>query len=332
MSVIICCYNSEKRLSETLNHLALQQVPKSVEWEVILVDNASTDRTAATAMYLWERFEIPNSTFRILEEPRLGKNFAFEKAVRAAQHDYVLTCDDDNWLAQDYIARAHAIMVSDVRIGALGGCGIFKPEEPSNPEIADLSNQYVNGPQNDSEIKHWVYGAGSVYRRSAFIALIEGGWQQITTGRKGRSLICGEDVEICMMLYLTGYKIIASNNLLFHHFVPHKRQRLKYLKELSYWLSYSDILLINYHLQLANDTRPIAPMLNGWVRNLTCDLIKQILFMPIRKLKQNNNEWLKSQFAFMSLYGRFRGLVENKSRLIKHHKLLKQFLTLHSAK
>jgi len=330
MSVIICCYNSKQRLPETLKHLALQQVPDDLAWEIIVVDNASADDTALAAAKIWAGFEVGHCAFSVLTEIRPGKNFAFEKAVRAARYEYILTCDDDNWLAQDYIARAHQIMDRDSNIGALGGCGIFKPAEPMSPEIAALTNYYVNGPQTAAATQHWVYGAGSIYRKHAFLNLLESGWQQITTGRKGKSLICGEDVEICMMMYLTGYQITASDELLFYHFVPAQRQCVKYLTALSFWLSYSNVLLINYHLLVANDDRPIAPILKGWTLDLAGNLIKQLFYLPLRNMRRNADERLKTKFALMNVYGSFRGLLENRSRLIRHHKQLKQLLALRS--
>ena len=53
ISIIICCYNSAKRLHETLKHLALQQVSDTIHWEVILVNNNSTDATTQIALEIW---------------------------------------------------------------------------------------------------------------------------------------------------------------------------------------------------------------------------------------------------------------------------------------
>ena len=46
ISVVVCCYNSIARIGETLTYLSNQKVPADVAWEIVLVDNASTDRTA----------------------------------------------------------------------------------------------------------------------------------------------------------------------------------------------------------------------------------------------------------------------------------------------
>ena len=47
ISVVICCHNSAAVLPPTLMHLAAQIVDPSVQWEVVVIDNASTDDTVA---------------------------------------------------------------------------------------------------------------------------------------------------------------------------------------------------------------------------------------------------------------------------------------------
>ncbi|NJN42415.1 MAG: glycosyltransferase [Flammeovirgaceae bacterium] len=62
VSVIICCYNSSSRIEKTLEHLFQQKTNSRLHWEIILVDNASTDQTKATAIKRWSnlgRAEVP---------------------------------------------------------------------------------------------------------------------------------------------------------------------------------------------------------------------------------------------------------------------------------
>jgi glycosyltransferase involved in cell wall biosynthesis len=58
VSVIICCYNSEKRIEEVLHHLDKQKDTNHFLWEIILVDNASTDNTAEIARNTWTRKDV----------------------------------------------------------------------------------------------------------------------------------------------------------------------------------------------------------------------------------------------------------------------------------
>ena len=70
ISVIICTYNGASRLPATLEKLAAQSVPAECPWEVLLIDNASTDDTAAVAKQIAIDFPAP---LRVLHEPTPGK-------------------------------------------------------------------------------------------------------------------------------------------------------------------------------------------------------------------------------------------------------------------
>src|SRR6266516_3860790 len=80
VSVVICCHNSAQRLAKPLAHLAVQQVPQGIPWEVILIDNASTDGTADFATAHWPA--TASAPLRVISEPRLGLTHARECGFR----------------------------------------------------------------------------------------------------------------------------------------------------------------------------------------------------------------------------------------------------------
>ena len=246
--------------------------------------------------------------------------------LKGAQYEFILTCDDDNWLFPDYIARAYEIMISDAKIGALGGFGIFEPEQPVNPEIERFSYYFVNGPQTWVNTEHWVYGAGSVYRKSIITELINDGWQQITTGRKGKSLICGEDVEFCFMIYLKGYKIVADNNLKFKHFVPLKRQKVSYILDLHFWLNYSHVLMNSYYPILNDDKRPIRKIINGWLIGSSKTYLKNLFLLAYKKARVWETRTIEEKMLFNGIYGTWSSLFKNRAKIINHHEHTKTLL------
>jgi len=326
ISVLICCYNGSQNLPETLKHLALQQVPLDIPWEIIVIDNASTDSTAITAQQEWEKYAVKTAGFKILSQPVPGKNQAFDMGLKAAKYEFILTCDDDNRLFPDYIARAFQIMSSDEKVGALGGFGIYEPEQPVNPEIERFSYYFVNGPQTWVDTDHWVYGAGSIYRKSVIMDLINIGWQQITTGRKGKSLICGEDVEFCFMIYLSGYKIIADDHLKFKHFVPLKRQKLAYILDLSFWLSYTHVLMNSYYPILNHDQRPIKRIINHWLYGATKTYLKNVVLLTYKKIKMRKEQTVEEMILFNGIHGTWYALLKNRKKIIDHHEHTKALL------
>ena len=90
-SVIVAVYNAEKYLAETLCALRAQTYP---HFEVILVDDGSTDASAALA----RRFCEGDARFRVLHTTNRGISSARNLAVAHARGDWIAVCDaDDTW-------------------------------------------------------------------------------------------------------------------------------------------------------------------------------------------------------------------------------------------
>ncbi|MBC3539269.1 glycosyltransferase [Rufibacter sediminis] len=238
VSIVICTYNGAKLLPETLRHIALQQVRADVPWEVIVVDNASTDATARVVKEEWQKHQNP-VRFSLLHQPKPGLTFARELGYAHAQYDYILLCDDDNWLSPNYVNLAFDVMEENPNIGVLGGYGdLVYEEEP--PFFATQLRLFANGhqaPGSGKVAKNTVYGAGCVLRKSAYDHLFRMGYKPILTDRLASALSSGGDYEICYALALLGYDIWYDERLTFQHYMVKERQTweyyLRYLKESS---------------------------------------------------------------------------------------------------
>lgn len=326
VSVIICSYNGAARLPETIRHLAAQRVSADIPWEILLIDNASTDATGSIASVEWQLYNITGVNFQALYEGRPGKNYAWETGIKAARYEYLLTCDDDNHLSPDYIATVYDIMQNDDSIGVLGGCGILLPEEPVWDGLTIYRSSYVSGTQHWASTDHWVYGAGSICRRTILLELFTLGWQHIGGWRRNHSLVGGEDVEVCFMFHLLGYKIIADDRLIFHHFTPLKRQTFAFLLKLEYGISYSYVLLNNYLMRIENDQRSVQRKLNNWLIFNFKSLIR-LSWQIIRQIVLKGEQISQAQrLALQSRLGAITSLIQNRKKIIQHAAMLKQVL------
>lgn len=232
VSVVVCCFNSVERLPPTLAHLARQRVAEAIRWEVIVVDNASTDATADVAAASWREQDV-DVPFRIVAQPVPGISAAREKGLDVAVHDVVIFCDDDNWLAEEYVQRAFEAMRSNPNTAVIGGRGspVFDVEPPA--WFARYAIYYALGPQSEAsgditDAKGYVYGAGLVLRRSAWEDLLAHGFRSQLTGRKGASLASGEDRELCCALRLRGHRTRYEEGLQFLHEIPERRLKWPY--------------------------------------------------------------------------------------------------------
>lgn len=255
ISVVICCYNSAQRIIPTLEHLYNQRNIPLASWEVILVNNCSTDNTEDTAGQTWSSFSGEKPNFKIIQELTPGLSAARKKGIEASAFDYVLFCDDDNWLSDDYIGTALEIMQNNPKIGVLGGLGspVFEGDEPAYfwenqfHTLAVGDQWHTDG--DITEDRGVVYGAGMVLNKTAFKILSDKfKFKFQASDRIGNSLMSSGDHELCLALKLTGYKIFYSKKLQFKHFIPQARTTIRYYKSLFYSFGKSEAMLFIYTL------------------------------------------------------------------------------------
>jgi len=236
VSIVICCYNSSELLPVTLRHIINQKVPDDIPWEIIIVDNASTDNTSEIAKNIWENHNCL-APFKIVKESEPGLSAARLKGFNTAKYDFIVLCDDDNWLHEDYVKNVYDIMLSNSLIGVLGGqskaeFNVLKPKW-----FDDWKDSYAIGTQdsNDGDLtftRGYVWGASMCVRKKAWDHLSSTGFKSKLTDRKGNTLSSGGDTEICFALRNEGWKIWYDHRLKFKHFISEKRLNWNYLKKL----------------------------------------------------------------------------------------------------
>ena len=108
VSVLICTYNRARLLRETLKALQALPTPPDCRIEIVIVDNNSTDNTAAVVAEAARGARIP---IVYLREARQGKSFALNTGLAHARGDLLALTDDDvlpgaEWLNRAALAQA----------------------------------------------------------------------------------------------------------------------------------------------------------------------------------------------------------------------------------
>jgi glycosyltransferase involved in cell wall biosynthesis len=251
VSVIVCCYNSAKRLPQTLSFLAHQR--EAPACEVVLVDNGSTDDTQSVAYATWmaSKTTIP---LQLVVEPKPGLSSARAAGVARAKYDYMLFCDDDNWLADSYLAVAFELMQAHPRMGALGGCGSAVADEPLPTWFDKYKFAYACFAQGEGEGEltnagATLYGAGLVVRKEAWVNVLTS-TQQVLSDRSASTLSSGGDTELCLLLKAAGWALWYSPRLQFRHYLPVSRLSVAYLLQLNQSLARSSAQLLPHRYAL----------------------------------------------------------------------------------
>ena len=90
MTVAICTFNRADSLRRTLDSLIAMQVPSDIAWEIVIVNNNSSDHTDDVISEYADSLPV-----RRVFEPRTGKSNALNRAIDVARGDYILWTDDD---------------------------------------------------------------------------------------------------------------------------------------------------------------------------------------------------------------------------------------------
>jgi glycosyltransferase involved in cell wall biosynthesis len=248
VSVVICSHNGASRIEPVLGALQTQSDTERFSYEVVLVDNASTDDLESRARAFWGSSK---ASLVIIQENRAGLSYARETGIDAAQYPLICFVDDDNILSPTFLWRAIQMMNRHPTAAICGAHGVAKCAAPVPEWLWNGWNGHAVGPQGEAEGplhpgRHYVYGAGMVVRRSALDDLKRSGFVSLLSGRKGMSLSSGEDVELCVALQLFGWTLIQSPALKFQHIMPASRLTWEYCLELFYQFGRANAVLSIY--------------------------------------------------------------------------------------
>lgn len=278
ITVAICTYNGAIRLPLVLEALAGQTLERS-QWDVLVVDNASSDNTAQVATTCWRRTDVD---LRVIKEPARGQSRAREAARRAADREFLCFCDDDNLLDPDYLKIGFEFMQSAVDVGIGGGCGRPESESELPGWFDSVAEAYAVGPQGDapgevSAERGFVWGAGMILRRRAWDAISHAGFRPRFPGRQGSELASGDDNELCCALALAGWKIHYSPQLGFRHRIPAGRLSSDYCRRLYYSFGEAAVVLNVYRdflLRRATPHRWRMWAMLRWLQGLQLALVR----------------------------------------------------------
>ncbi len=251
-SVVIPTFNGAERLPRVLAALA-EQTAEDGSFEVVVVDNASTDATAAVAQQdaSVQRLRGRDVEVRVVAEPRHGTTPARIRGVLESSSELVCFLDDDNIPEPEYVATG--LLVFDDPSVALAVSRVLpRWEIAPPPSIIRRQHLYaVNDYLGDSFADWGAEGtivptitAGMWVRRHAFLEAIPcDRIDLLLAGRVGRQLFCGEDIEIGLLIGKAGYRRVYAPALRIAHEIPRRRLETAYVVRLIEGIVRSELTL-----------------------------------------------------------------------------------------
>jgi glucosyl-dolichyl phosphate glucuronosyltransferase len=268
ISVAICTYNRADRLKLALEALCHQTLEAS-QFEILVIDNASTDSTRTVC----QAFETALPQFRYVFEPVQGLSKARNTALQEAKSLYIAFLDDDaipspSWLAS-LLQAFQTVQPEPVCVG-----GLIRPlwESPKpdwiHPTMESLFTILDGGEQPRwFRPNEFPWGANVAYQRDALLKI--GGFHE-KLGRKGKSLLSGEEYLLNATLQNQGGGFYYHPEAAVDHWIPKERIDPNWLVRRNFWQGRS-VASIEHMLgksrtrqQISSLWRLLLALLNTW--------------------------------------------------------------------
>ncbi len=330
VSVVICCHNSAKRLPETLRHLSAQQVSRNIPWEILVIDNASTDETAEVARRCWPADS--SAPLRVGLEPRLGIGNARFKSFTEAQYEIIGFIDDDNWVAPNWVESVADFFERHPEASAVGGPSRAAFETPPPKWFSLVSPCYAIGDQHrfagdiTDQPGTLLWTAGMSLRKAKALELIENGFHFLACGGSELNLKTGEDTELCFALRASGGHLYYEPKLAIEHFMPADRLTWTKALRLMRTMGNSSVLFDLYQIALGTSHFANRP---AWKKSWLFyelkalkQLLLLIIFHPIDCLRQP--EGSPAAIAFEKTMGELSTLWALCGRYQKMHEAIRK--------
>lgn len=240
ISAVICTYNRANVLPAAIESLVQQNLAPS-DYEILVVDNASTD---ATASIVQEGFRhVPH--LRYLYEPRLGLSQARNTGWQAAQGQYVAYIDDDAIADRFWLCT---IIQTFETLHPCPGCitgkilpiwEIPRPGWLTDRYLLRLSVQDWSSTPRFLKSDEWIVGANMAFPRA--ILLASGGFST-SLGRIGKRLLCQEETELRERLEQAGHAAYYHPEILVHHRIPAHRLCPEWFYQAYFWAGVSNAI------------------------------------------------------------------------------------------
>jgi len=230
-TVVLCTHNRCERLAKTLDSLAKSVLPDSTHWEVLVVDNNSSDCTRYVVDDFCSRFP---GRFRYSFESIPGKSNALNRGIREASGEVLAFTDDDVTVAPTWLQNLTGVLEKSEWAGSSGRTfpetGFSAPSwlviEERNSALLGL---FDRGP-DAFDLREPPLGNNMAFRRQVFE---KHGYFRTDLGPRPGSEIRGEDSEFGIRILASGEKIRYVPSAVVYHAVPGSRIRKNYF--LSWW-------------------------------------------------------------------------------------------------
>ncbi|MEO7356299.1 MAG: glycosyltransferase, partial [Ignavibacteria bacterium] len=251
VSVVVNCQNNKDLIDITLRSLSNQKVSKFIPWEIIFVVDSASDSCTKIALDSWAKYRS-KTPLRILTLKNISQFESRKITIEDSKYNFVVFCNPGNLLNLDYIDNVSKKMMEDISTGAMGG---YSEGQSSSmfPIWFDQrnNNSYQSGEQFEypgdiTWSKGYLWSAGLVIRKEAWITLMEKNFVSISNYESSADDYSVIDREICYVLRSSGWKIKYLFDLKLKNFIQPGELNWRHLRKSYFQRGKDSVNLIPY--------------------------------------------------------------------------------------
>ena len=221
LSIVICTHNRANLTRDAIVSVLAQDFPKS-KYELLIVDNASTDHTRKMALEFFEAY--PNVLY--VFECNVGLSYARNRGWQEARGKYIGYLDDDAKASKEWLKVAAKISRT-IKPAAFGGPTFAFYNNPKPMWFKDEYESYTLG-NNTRPISNeeFIIGGNMFIRRDLLKSL--GGFNP-QLGMAGKKIAYCEEIDFFIRLrrWLPAAVLYYDPDLFIHHLVRKEKMELR---------------------------------------------------------------------------------------------------------
>lgn len=299
----ICTYNRSHILTKAIESVLSQDFP-STDYELLIVDNASTDRTEEVVKS--HISSHPHKNIRYIQEPKLGLSNARNTAWKNAKSKYVAYLDDDAKASISWLKSFVEVLKRHPQAAACGGKVIVNWNGKSSAPkwIPEKYLVLYGGFNLGNRIKQHNYAPGGNSAWKVDVLKKMGGFST-RLGRKGNDAGGCEESLLNRLLLKNGYELYYTPRALMYHNIEKKRLTRRWLYKRCFWQQISGTRWVAEERGISKKSVLIKNILDE-SRNLAKDIKKnpKVLFSDKKK------KGVELRCKLVSQLGRIRGALE----------------------
>lgn len=236
-SIAIPTYNNGHLLERLVDRLRNQDGIAGLEWEILIVDNNSTDGSSEVIQELVERHAGTSPHLRSVCETNQGAAYARIRAVQECQSEFIAFIDDDINPNSNWIADGLAIIRSQPKVAVVAGKTLLGKSITPFPKFESVARLFAIEDFGDEAFtyrareNHLPPSAAVWVRREAWVQNITG--KPILRGACKGFPFSGDDNEAFLRIAFGGWKLRYEPTLVTHHELDPKRFEKPGLKRLA---------------------------------------------------------------------------------------------------